>query len=370
MSVRRYNARSNAIASQVGGMMMAGSPPQVVAGDTVENARVRRRIFVYDICVLFVLLVLVWWYFADIPWSLSKAIPPILQGLPAYAVWFGALGGIVIGLKAIYDHGPNDWQNLYNLWHIGRPFSGGVAGGVTYLFLLATSKNQPLGPVVLAAAFILGTQDKRFFNFLFQIARLVVNVPGDQQDTALSITEVHPAQGTQGTELTILGQGFDAGAVVQLGGRRLEEVVVNQDGTSITGIVPMGTGQVDLLVINPDGTARSFSPAFSYQMVSPTRLDFSPQKVQTSSAERTVTFTNTGAANLTIDQVTIAGTDMASFTVVRDGCSGVNLGPGGTCTVGIQFAPGSPGGDKAATLTIKPATGGQAQIPLTGTATE
>src|SRR5215472_15003306 len=105
------------------GWMLTVFPPQVDPDDAVENERMRRRIFVYDICVIFVLLFLAWWYFADIPWSLSKAIPSVLQGLPAYAVWFGALGGIVIGLKAIYDHGPNDWQNLYNLWHIGRPFS-------------------------------------------------------------------------------------------------------------------------------------------------------------------------------------------------------------------------------------------------------
>jgi hypothetical protein len=349
---------------------MGVSAPQVVASDAAENARVRQQIFVYDLCVLFILLFLAWWYFADVAWSLNKAIPSTLHGLPAYAIWFGALGGIVISLKGIYDHGPSDWQNLYNLWHIGRPFSGGIAGGVTYLLLLAASKNQPLEPVVLAAAFILGTQEKRFFNFLFEVARLVVNVPGDQQDTALSITEVRPARGTQETELTILGQGFDAGAVAQLGGRRLDQVVVNQDGMSITGMVPMGTGQVDLLEINPDGTARSFSPAFSYQMLIPTKHDFGQQKLNTSSAEQTVTFTNTGAANLKVDQLTVAGTDVENFAIVRDGCSGVNLGPGAICTVSVQFVPRSSGGDKAATLMFESATGVEAQTPLIGTATE
>ena len=36
-------------------------------------------------------------------------------------MWMGAMGGLTISLKGIYDHGnaSDPWKNDYNLWHIG-----------------------------------------------------------------------------------------------------------------------------------------------------------------------------------------------------------------------------------------------------------
>ena len=333
-----------------------------------QATRVRRLVFAYDFLALALLVLLVWWYFANHWWSISKAIPAVLQGLPIYTVWFGALGGIVISLKGIYDHGPSDWQDRFNLWHIGRPFSGGIAGGITYLLFLAVSKSQPSEPISLAAAFIMGTQEKRFFNFLSQVAGLIVSVPGDNE-AALAVTAVQPTQGAEGTQLTILGQGFDTSAVVQVGDNRLADVSVNKDGTKITGTAPAGAGQVALLVINPDGTARAVTAAFTYQAVSPASLSFGRQQIGTTSAAQTVTFTNTGTAQATVTGVAIGGANADNFATAANHCANMLLAVSANCTVDVAFVPLAPTGEKNATLTITTNAGGTYTVTLSGMAT-
>ena len=83
-------------------------------------------------------------------------------------MWFGALGGLVISLKGVYDHHCNrgDWDDGFLLWHLGRPISGALTGLITLVLLLAINPNEPNEPVAYAIAFIFGTQERRFFNFL------------------------------------------------------------------------------------------------------------------------------------------------------------------------------------------------------------
>jgi hypothetical protein len=163
--------------------------PDVPVYDARRAEATRARIFLYDIAMFILLVVLAWAYFYPTV-MLKNLVPPELQGVPVFAFWFGALGGIVISLKGIYDHSPRDWQMTYNLWHYGRPFSGGIAGSVTYLLLLAVSGSAPSQAITLAAAFIIGTQERRFFNFLSEVARLIVQVQGDPQDEIIEVREV------------------------------------------------------------------------------------------------------------------------------------------------------------------------------------
>lgn len=142
----------------------------------------RRFIFIYELAVLAILLGLALAYFKQ--GSFYRSIPPQLRGLPLYSAWFGALGGVTISLKGIYDHGPTDaegknlWDGKWPLWYYGRPFSGLVAGIVTYVLLRAIyPSGAPTTAVVEAAAFILGTQEARFFAFLAAVGKLIVSVP-------------------------------------------------------------------------------------------------------------------------------------------------------------------------------------------------
>src|SRR5438132_5316942 len=84
--------------------------------------------------------------------------------------------------------------------------------------------------------------------------------------------------------------------------------------------------------------------------VSPTSLAFS-QGVLGSSAQKTVTVTNTpGKGNLHVGSVSVTGAHAGDFTL-QDGCSGQAVAPSGTCLVGIVFTPQA-AGDRGATLVV------------------
>jgi hypothetical protein len=147
----------------------------------------RGAIFAYDLLLLALLLFLGWWYVKN-PNSFSFSVD--VYNLAIESMWFGSLGGVIISLKGIYDHagGSDPWDPSYNLWHLGRPASGAIAGLVTVVLLKVVNNGDLVRPVVFAAAFIFGTQERRFFNFLYEIARLIVQVP-QENSSAPSVAD-------------------------------------------------------------------------------------------------------------------------------------------------------------------------------------
>jgi hypothetical protein len=143
----------------------------------------RRVVFLYEIVILCGLVALSCVYYEV--GAVKDLVPEPFHGLPVEVAWFGALGGVAISLKGVYDHpvapgraGVKAWDNSLLLWHLGRPFSGMLAGIVTLVLLTAVSTGGNLRePVVLGAAFILGTQESRFFDFLKEVGALIVAVP-------------------------------------------------------------------------------------------------------------------------------------------------------------------------------------------------
>jgi hypothetical protein len=254
--------------------MPDNNPPTAGTAQTDRCRRCRFGIFIFDVVVVIALLALGVLY-VKYPgiFLLGPAAPP--PGSPSApvdiavrATWFGALGGIVIGLKGVYDHccQHGEWDDCFDLWHIGRPISGGLTGLITLVLLLAVNTTGPNEPAVYAIAFIFGTQERRFFNFLSEVAALVVRVPNeDQKATGLKITGIQPAQGKQGDAVRITGQNFAQGATVTIGTNPLANAVVAQDGTSIAGNVPAGApGVVDVTVVNPNGDRAVLKGKFTY----------------------------------------------------------------------------------------------------------
>jgi hypothetical protein len=77
------------------------------SSDGPENART--KIFIYDLVVVIVLLVIGALYFKHPDWFDLGGVPPPSDGgksvnLSIHCIWFGALGGIIISLKGVYDH--------------------------------------------------------------------------------------------------------------------------------------------------------------------------------------------------------------------------------------------------------------------------
>jgi hypothetical protein len=79
---------------------------------------------------------------------------------------------------------------------------------------------------------------------------------------------------------------------------------------------------------------------------------------------------NTGAVATGALAVSLVGTNADQFGLGTDGCSGMMLSAGGTCTVNAHFAPTISGmaGSNQASLQVSGTPGGQTAATLTGTA--
>lgn len=243
------------------------SPPlQQKPAAAVPRVSDRTKIFVFDLVLLAILILL---------GALNVLFHVFSLGRDPYklvieSMWFGALGGVVISLKGIYDHagGTNGWDSSFDLWHIGRPASGAVAGLMTVVLLQAVNANGELTrPVVYAAAFIFGTQERRFFNFLYEVARLIVHTPGETGDKTLRLTGVRPAEGSPGNVMVITGQGMNPTAIVKLGSAAVEKLTVSADGTSAAAIIPprpTGADTVDVVITNNTGMSFTLSNGFKF----------------------------------------------------------------------------------------------------------
>jgi hypothetical protein len=299
----------------------------------------------------------------------GNPVPTQVRGLPIRCLWLGALGGIVISLKGIYDYGSDAWQARFTLWHLGRPFSGAIAGGVTYLLLLAVSGSTPSVPVVMAAAFILGTQEKRFFQFLSEVARLVVQVPGESTEKPLAVKEIRPLAAPTGSALTILGEGFDPGVQVMFKDRKLQDVVVSRDGTTVTGRVPEpadGSDTARILVYNPDGPAFvGTSTLFTYlPNPSPKVLDFGDQPIGTP-GRLNVSLRNVAADTMKVNAVKVTTEDPGEFTVPLDSRLPLRLVSDQVYEVVVAFTPAHEG-QRTGTLTFETDAGNALEVQLTG----
>lgn|SRR5215211_842600 len=110
------------------------------------------------------------------------------------------------------------------------------------------------------------------------------------------------------------------------------------------------------------GTSTSSAPAVS---LTPTSLTFGSLAIGATSAPQSITIANTGTASLFINSAAVPNT--LDFTEVSDGCSGLTLAAGTSCSVSITFSPTAAGTRSASfTLTDNAANSPQT-VPLTGT---
>jgi len=102
--------------------------------------------------------------------------------------------------------------------------------------------------------------------------------------------------------------------------------------------------------------------------VSPSSLSFGNQAINTTSAARSVSVTNSGTANLRISGVTKTGTGSGSFGYVN-GCPGT-LAPAAVCAISVTFSPTSAGAVSASIVISSNASNGSTTtIALSGNGT-
>jgi len=144
------------------------------------------------------------------------------------------------------------------------------------------------------------------------------------------------------------------GAVVSTASSCLVYVSFAPTSTSlITGTITFkNSGSVTLASAPLTGYAPA--PALS-AILTPSTLNFdATQVVGTTSAGQTTVLTNTGNLPLTVGTVigvNLGATPTKEFLNYSDGCTGVTLNPGGTCTEYVDFTPNAAGA-RTGSLTI------------------
>jgi hypothetical protein len=95
-----------------------------------------------------------------------------------------------------------------------------------------------------------------------------------------------------------------------------------------------------------------FGVAVGYRTADPdtTSLGFGSVLNGSLSAPQSITFTNHGNQDLSVNGFAVGGTDPAQFVIEAGNCGTVS--PGGSCTVGVRFAPEA-SGTFSATLTAR-----------------
>jgi hypothetical protein len=96
----------------------------------------------------------------------------------------------------------------------------------------------------------------------------------------------------------------------------------------------------------------------------PGQVDFGSVEVGTAPASRTVTFSNTGDADLLVGTVAIDGD--SDFGLGPDDCSGATVPPGASCTVTVRFQPSAWSRRSGQLRLSSNALGGSNAVPLTG----
>jgi hypothetical protein len=101
----------------------------------------------------------------------------------------------------------------------------------------------------------------------------------------------------------------------------------------------------------------------------PTSLTFAARAIGTTSAPQSITVTNTGNGSLFINSAVTRGANPLDFTQVDDGCSGLTLAAGTSCSVSITFSPTASGTRSATFILTDNAANSPQSAPITGTGT-
>jgi hypothetical protein len=135
-----------------------------------------------------------WDWFAD-------AVQFKLGQLPFEAIWFGALGGLLVSLQGIFDYN-RKWRDSYNYWHIIRPVLGAIMGTLGCLIFIvlteaATKEPSPVKPVFYdVIALAIGYREASFRALLKRLLDTIILPPPPEEEKS---KEKGAARRTAGT---------------------------------------------------------------------------------------------------------------------------------------------------------------------------
>ena len=103
--------------------------------------------------------------------------------------------------------------------------------------------------------------------------------------------------------------------------------------------------------------------------LTPSSLTFAAQDLGTTSAPQSISVANTGNASLFINSAQVKGANPLDFTAVSDGCSGLTLAVGASCSMSITFKPTNTGTRSATLIVTDNAPNSPQTASITGTGT-
>jgi hypothetical protein len=169
--------------------------------------------------------------------------------------------------------------------------------------------------------------------------------------TPLTLTSLSPAAvvpGGPNFTLTLNGTGFTPSSVVSVNGTfpAVKFIGSTQLAVSVTATQVKTPGAFQVWVDSfPSGASCAAFAALPFTVAdnpivspSPLSIAFSPQLANTTSAAKTVTFTNTSASAVTVNSVSTTG----NFAIATNTC-GSSINAGASCTVRVHFDPSIPG---------------------------
>jgi hypothetical protein len=92
-----------------------------------EDPCVKVPDYIYAVSVAWVIVLVAAFVLFERWDGFADAVQFKVGQLPFEAIWFGALGGLLISLQGIFDHN-RKWRNSYDYWHIMRPVLGAIMG--------------------------------------------------------------------------------------------------------------------------------------------------------------------------------------------------------------------------------------------------
>jgi hypothetical protein len=182
----------------------------------------------------------------------------------------------------------------------------------------------------------------------------------NQKDIAAPVSAVQPLSSMQSTtSFTVAWSGTDTGSgiagyniYVSDNGAPFASWQTNTTSTSTTYTGTLGhtygffSAAVDNLgnteVKHSADTTTLVGTAAVPVTLRPAKLSFVRTISGTTSPTKTATLKNTGAASVAITSISITGTNASAFVISASTC-GASLGPKGSCTLSLKFAPSSVG---------------------------
>lgn len=123
-----------------------------------------------------------------------------------------------------------------------------------------------------------------------------------------------------------------------------------------------------MLAVGPGTSVEQYTPKNPATSVSTSALAFARVLVGGASDPQTVTVTNAGTVPLNMSSTAITGANPNDFAVSTDGCSGTQVAPDASCTVGVRFTPTAPAARTALLNIVDNAAGSPQTVSLSGTA--